>query len=430
MKDYWFTAWLREYRVRDQSTLRKVLNERRALESLLQGAPSPTVHVRKEPSDYVELTAGKGVDLTGELGCRHIDCLSKEIEGLFRHAWHYFDTIRLPDQALYSVVRFKEQPDVDDLATTLLPFVLVLRQIQKSGGQDLVAFEVRTPSCREHLADHARDANIEHAFANTMPLVKEIARAAAVTFEPSDLEGHRHLEYRVDYSAFEHSEWGSLCERAERIPESESAIKQAIANDVLRKYMAALSADALAARRSHTALGATIAFYRRLLATHPSPQVEDVAFDLALPISPDLPIELLIKLRRDEKESFQRFQGALRTAIVEQLKSAGSDKAADYARDIKRDVIEPALRGVRDKLAASQKFAVRSAATGVGLGVIAATIGLFSPVSANPVGAGLAVGGAITLGAGSLKKANDDLLLAQQELSLSDMYFLWKAHQH
>ncbi len=430
MRDYWFAAWLTEQRASDEASLRKAFDKPNGLESLLRAAPAPRVQVRQGAPDRSELSAGKGIDLTGELGCRHVDCLSREIEGLFRHAWHYFDAIRLPDQALYHVTGFNDHGDVDDLIAGLVPFVLVLEKLRQSGGADLIEFEIRTPSCQQHLADHAREANIAHAFANTDSLVNEIANSGTIEYEPRDTDGHRHLGYRLDHPAFEHSEWGSLCARRESIPRGEGPTRRAIAGDVVRKYMAALSADALGARRSHTALGTAVPFYRRLLATHPSPTADDVAFELALPISPTLPVEALINLRKEEHETFQRFQDALRAAIAERLRMATSEMASEYAREIKRDVIDPALRKIRDKLVASDKLALRSAAGGVGLGVVAATVGLLSPLAANPIGVGLAVGGAITLGAASLKKANDDMLSVRNELSLSDMYFLWKAREH
>jgi hypothetical protein len=138
----------------------------------------------------------------------------------------------------------------------------------------------------------------------------------------------------------------------------------------------------------------------------------------------------LIKFRKTEGECFERFQSALRTAINERIKTASSPTAAVYAREIKRDVIDPELRRIRDRLASSRTLAVRSTATGLGLGAVAATVGLFTPLNANPIGAGLTVGGAITMGASSLKKAVDDHLAIRRDVSLSDMYFLWKAHQH
>jgi len=178
---YWFTAWLKQHRAKDSASLRRVLHRARNVDALITAAPDPRVSVRDEPSDFLELTGGKGVDLTGELGCHHIDCLAKEIHGLFRHAWHYFDRIILPDQALFAVVEFQGHRDIRRLIDRLSPFVQVLTLIEKTGGGDLVRFETRAPSCRQHFEQHAREAEVDQAFTNTVTLIEEIAHSARMS---------------------------------------------------------------------------------------------------------------------------------------------------------------------------------------------------------------------------------------------------------
>ncbi len=234
----------------------------------------------------------------------------------------------------------------------------------------------------------------------------------------------------MDHPGFEHSEWGSLCSLNTQIPEDEARIRQTISTAVVQKYLAEISADALAARRTQTALGSTIPFYKRLLATPRAAEVDAVAFNLALPVSPDISIEELVRLREAEKPSFERFQAALRNAISERIKTASSSSAAVLAREIQREVIDPELRRIRDLLAASREQTTKSAATGLGLGAAAVTVGLLTPLSANPIGTGLAVGGAVVIGLSSVRKAIDDHLTVRKDVSLSDMYFLWQAHQH
>ena len=430
MQTYWFSAWLAKYRVTNKRTLEKALTRGAALDSLLSAAPRPTFSVRSEPSELIELTGGKGIDLTGELGCRHIDCLRKEVEGLFRHTWHYFDRIVLPDQAVFCVVDFKRHKDASCLLERLLPFVSVLKLLDRVGAERLVRFESRLPSCLEHAEEHAREANIEQAFTNTRSLTKEIVNDATISWDHVERESHIHLDFRLDHPEFEHPEWGSLCSRSTPIPKRNAMIRQSIAVAVVARYLAALSADALAARRTHTVLGSTVPFYKRLLATHPSAEVDEVAFNLNLPISADISIEKLIKLREAEKPSFERFQAALRRAIGEHIKTVRSSSAAVLAREIQRDIIGPELRRIRDLLAASRSQTTKSAATGLGLGMAAATVGLLTPLSANSIGTGLVVGGAITMGLSSIKKAVDDDFVVRRDVSLSDMYFLWQAHRH
>jgi hypothetical protein len=115
MDTFWLTAWLKTHRAREEASLQKALSRPRAIDSLLESSPPPVVPVQDEPPDSIELTGGKGIDLTGELGCHHIDCLAKEVGGRFRHAWYYFDRIVLPDQAPFCIMEFKQHKDVKRL---------------------------------------------------------------------------------------------------------------------------------------------------------------------------------------------------------------------------------------------------------------------------------------------------------------------------
>ena len=229
MDTYWFTAWLRTHQVRDEASLQKALSRPQTIDSLLESAPPPVVSVLDEPPDAIELTGGKGIDLTSALSCHHIDCLAKEVDGLFRHAWHYFDRIILPDQALFSIVEFKRHKDVKRLIRGLSPFVLVLRLLEKGGGHRLIRFETRTPRCRQHFEKHARDAEIDQAFTNTAYLVREVAGSAIIFWSLGDEDGHAHLNFRLDHPVFEHSEWGSLCSLRTPLPEEETVIRETIA---------------------------------------------------------------------------------------------------------------------------------------------------------------------------------------------------------
>src|SRR5579872_6462454 len=103
---YWFWDWMKSNGVRDKESLKAAIFTTAGVDRLSDRAPEPVIFQRDAPPLDSEITAGKGFDLTGDLGCHHIDCLSKEIEGLFRHAWHYFDRISVPDQACGALLAF------------------------------------------------------------------------------------------------------------------------------------------------------------------------------------------------------------------------------------------------------------------------------------------------------------------------------------
>lgn len=117
VSEYWFHQWMNRHSVTDGASLRHALTKSQAVGDLVSSAPDRVLHSRDKAPDGAELVGGKGIDLTGYLGCRHIDCLAKEIDGLFRHAWHYFDVISLPDQAVERLASYDSHGDIDELAS-------------------------------------------------------------------------------------------------------------------------------------------------------------------------------------------------------------------------------------------------------------------------------------------------------------------------
>lgn len=377
------------------------------------------------------IVGGKGIDLTGTLGCQHFDCIKGELDMLFRHVWHYFDSIIVPDQAAQALWSFERHKRFDILTDSLGRIVQLLAYLDGLGATDLISFKPRRPGCLQHFREHAREAQIEQALSNFNQVLDDLLNSATVEWRSETSEGHRHLAYRVDAPLLEHSRWGFLCPRENDSPESDPDVRKEIIENVVDSFAAELCADALAARKAGTALGATIRMYKSLLATQPSPQLQDVAFCMNLPVANGLSAADLIRLRQDEKPAFQRFQHALREAITIRLANAEDAKPAEIAAQIQADVIDPELRRIRDLLAASISFSAKSAAIGVGLGAAMTTIGLLSPLRADTVGVGgLVLGGAVTTAGQAIKKSADDYLASIRDVSLSDMYFLWEANQH
>ena len=337
--------------------------------------------------------------------------------------------ISLPDQAVERLASYNQHGEIDALASDLDSFVLVVHKLSKAEAMDLVRFDVRMPPCVDHFRKHAADAGIDQAFENAGALANELASSASFSWEVKQHDGHPHIDFVLISPAFEHTEWGTLCSARQDLPSTESAIRIAAADVVVKKYLAGLSADAMAAKMAKAPLGSTIPFYRRLLSTATARTVGDVAFELTLPVSEGLSAKGIVQLRKKEEAAFRRLQLALRSAITERLKASEARDAEVIAREIRRDVIEPELLNITDRLRRSRSLAARSALGGIGLGAIAATVGLLIPLTA-PIATGLAVGGAITIGAQALKKANDDVLAAMKEVQLSDLYFLWKGHHH
>jgi hypothetical protein len=194
----------------------------------------------------------------------------------------------------------------------------------------------------------------------------------------------------------------------------------------LRRYIAHLTSDIATAHKTELPLGATIWLHSKLLKKS-SEQITpaDIAFDLSLPILQGVPIETLIKIRRDEHESFQRFRDALRFAVKEQLKINESGHTRELSEQLRKDTIEPELRRIRDRLLAVEKTLTNKTAVGVFLGALITTCGILAGVpGSTSVAAG--IGTMVTVEAGAANKYLEE----KEQISLSDMYFLWQAVKH
>lgn len=180
MEPYWFKIWLEDNGVRDATSLRRALTAK-TVDDFLSIVPEPLPMIRdRAPSDS-ELSAGKGIDLTGILGCHDKECLKREIDVLFRHLWLYFDKVRLPDQALWRAISFRNEPNLDVLIKALEPFIFVVNYLEDGGASNSVVFETRSPSCREHFRQHASDAGIAQSIVNLEPIEQDIVKNGTIS---------------------------------------------------------------------------------------------------------------------------------------------------------------------------------------------------------------------------------------------------------
>jgi hypothetical protein len=152
--------------------------------------------------------------------------------------------------------------------------------------------------------------------------------------------------------------------------------------------------------------------------------IQDVAFRLDLPSLQNVPLSDLVRIRATEGEAFERFRDALGKASKELLHSKGLSRG-DVALQIARDVIEPELRQLRQRLHAAKRLVNRKALVSIVLGGIATTCGFLGIIPAAIATSGGV--GCILTGAGN---AVYQYLEEKKNIELSDMYFIWKALRH
>ena len=138
---------MQKYRVRNAQSLSRVLNNQRMRDNLIAMASEARRDQPIGPTGEYSVVAGKGLDLSTHLGCGSLDCVKVEIDTLFRRAWHYFDTIILPDRALQVVVSYMQGGTFHRLNEDLLGPVTVVRELEKLGALEFVRFTARFEAC-------------------------------------------------------------------------------------------------------------------------------------------------------------------------------------------------------------------------------------------------------------------------------------------
>jgi hypothetical protein len=166
--------------------------------------------------------------------------------------------------------------------------------------------------------------------------------------------GGKEIRYAFTHPQFEHTVWGGLEDKDAGLL-SYGELRRVIAKDVVQRYLAHLSSDVAIAHHANAPLGLVVWFHGRLLrqsATRLTPT--EVLFSLDLPVLNKVPIDTLLKIRKNDGDAFQRFRDSLTKAVTERLRESSSD-GGRLAEDIRRDVIEPELVRVSQRLASAER---------------------------------------------------------------------------
>lgn len=417
---YWMYDWLDNYAVRTTDQAARILSIPSAVDDLRQMAVNAAQDSSQPASEQTSIVAGRGIDLSGHLDCDAYSSRQRQIDQLFRKAWHYFDRIIVADAVSHEVSAHWES--VPKRTEWVLSHIAVLLALRDAGAQDLIEFREKPLPCELHWRKHAEDAGLQKVLTAADSFIPILARESKIDLEVDAAES---LSFSLTHLNIEHTVWGDLSFQ-EHSGKTTAQIREAVAEAVVRRYVAHLTSDIIAARDATLPLGTTIWLHGELMRSSSGKiSAEEVAFNLELPILEGMPIGTLMKIRRDEHESFQRFRGALRLAVKESGQIHESTGAFELSNQIRLDIIEPELRHIRDRLAAAERTLSRKTAVGIFLGALVTTCGILAGV---PDSASVAAG--VAAMAATEATAASKYLEEQSDTSLSNMYFLWKAVEH
>lgn len=417
MARYWVYDWLDDHGLRDAEEATKALRSKKGVGSLVAAAPAD-IDLTPLPPSNTSILAGRGLDLSGELDCYASSCRLRQVDDLFASVWHYFDEIVVADKVA-SEVRLHGE-DFNALRQCLPREFEVLYYLRSLGSEDIVRFRDKMPACTVHWKKHAKEVSLSYLVEN----FENVARGLAEEGEIRLVErSESQVKFVYVHSDFEHDVWVSV-EASQVEQRSEGRVKLLVAREVLTRYLSHLTADVVAGRTLETPLGSTISLHRSLLQSD-RPTVGSVAFELQLPVLNNASIRDVLKIRQEEREVFDRFQAALRTAIRERISFGIDERASDVANEIREDVIDPALRSIGDRLRAAERLFARKSAVAMGVGVLTTVAGAIA-CSPESLTATASIGSMVTLGAVAMNKHLEE----RRDLELSDYYFLWRAAKH
>jgi hypothetical protein len=430
MADYWMYRWLDHYGVRNAAEVPVLLRSRSAIDELRVEAAldAEKVHLDAPPDSIV---AGTGFDYSQSLDCASTTCRRLQAEEQFARAWHYFEHVVLAD-TIGDVVRHHAKLDRDrQFLSQVELHAAALLYLREIGAEEMVAFRQKPRVTLAEPGDEIEGESATSGAQKTLHLSFDYHQLAHEFAEHTKIEVRpkskrikvtvRHPATSVlIYGYFDPSAVAGLSPGQKKLKLSAFA---------LRAHIEHIAADIAMTREFHAPLVIGQPLHSRLMAEitkreHEQPSVADVAMKLDLPIVTGIPLLEFLKLRKDNSDAFIRFSQRLRLAIHEHVKAAEAADSEKIAREIKRDLIEPELAAIKQRLALSTKVLSRKAAYSIALGGLATTCGLVAGVP------GLVAGGALTSIA-SVLAATGKEMEERRDVELSDMYFVWKAsHVH
>ncbi|NJP98752.1 hypothetical protein HCN51_56630 [Nonomuraea sp. FMUSA5-5] len=419
--DYWLYRWIDEYDIREHARVGDLFRYPGPIARLAELAKEEPTHPSDKEMPEATIMAGRGIDLSANMGCLDFECKQEEIEFSYPRILTYFDHILVEgyraDSFLSRLNRTKKR-DMDGLIHILSEQVQLLLYMRSINLDQHLIFDRK--SMRAHLC---KDCRAKHGSTAEFVVEKLYDRETI-----DQIKGRLKDEAKITFYWNPPNKWwftvihDFFSEPARVVlpgPKSRRPRREDVINQVFHDCSYGLLSDYDSSEHFRIPLA------KAMTATWlDGEEVADevaVALELSLPSIEGMPLSDLLKLREDEQPYFESFRHAVREAIRSQLKNRGSAAPRDVARAVEREHIAPALADIERRLRASRRaFAAKTGAS-IALGSTITSIGLMGSLP-------LIIATGVAATATSLThiyKYYDDLGPVQ----LSDMYFLWKVQK-
>jgi len=417
---YWLVGWLEANNVKTITQAAEILGKPSKVKEMQRLAEDWWEAVVDYVPQGINLAAGTGLRLNDDLTCPSPSCRLLQVDILFRHAWHYFDRVLLPDGVGELLLYPPDNSTKEYIFETLLNRIDIVLHIQKLGALDLVYYYPRAKYLENNnnpIINEKQKCEWSKAWKD----VEEIIVSQGI-YQIENLEQRQYKVEVIDpFLELKHILKFKL-DRYERA--SEKRLRQKVAHEILHHHMICLEEDIQIWRKLGSSFGSIIPSHEQVLTKIcKMPDASEVLFHLYLPSFANVPISALIEMRAIERESFETFRNSLTKAANEIIAQKKVNDPSKLSSEVYADIIQPEIARLNKKLKVAQKTLAKKSAASITLIGLSTTCGL---LFGGPIGGVL---GAVTSGAGLggvVLKYLDD----KQTIELSDMYFLWKALEH
>ena len=412
-RKYWALEFLEENDLTSIKQAAAFLPSYGALKTLRRRAEEAASRQKNVPGEMgLSILAGSGVDLSGGgLACPSPSCIRAQVDVLFKHVWHYFDNVVVND-VLTPLLTEDWHGSNKSLFEAILRQFSPLIYLNEIGGAEFVRF-VPKSLCYKHRETHAQEQGLGRVIDAKDGLIASMMRDASFSF------------LTEDETKFVLMHLGEVAVEAKVGNRSAQIAKMDLASEVFNDHLVELTSDVAAAHQYDLPLGLVQSISGQMLQMSRPTSVADVVFQLELPVLDGISTIDLIRIRREQSEYFSSFRNALTRAARDRLNLHPADSSDVAAEQIRTDVIEPELEKIRQRLASAERSLAKKTSIGLLLGALTTTCGLLFGAP-TPLAGSAGVAAVVGITGTAASKHIDEV----REVSLNDMYFLWKAIGH
>lgn len=418
---YWLFEWMDANDIRKAEGLEFLLADpalSRSLRDQAVEASAKPVSISRNDDCII---AGQGIDLSaGGPNCLHLNCVQMRVDKLFSKVALYFDRIILDDPFLHLAAKHWDAFSLLIQDGSFSQYVDVLLLLRRIGAEPYLSFVKKFDIDAPMQLTKQELEYVEDIFKTINAMAPSIRKEVSIKINKSDPSA---FDLEMSHPGFPSVLSRTLSRKESKL--TDKHLRNAARQDFTSLITRPLISDIVTAQSIGAPLGISTPLHRLILEeASQRDRFDRVAFDLQLPILSGIPADTLLRIRRDESDSFITFKRTLRKALEEKTSNTSKDSKA-IQREIYDDLIAPELRKIRTRLSAASRGMKKKAALGFALGTLATTCGVILGIPmSSAIMAGLASLAGIT--GGAVSRRIDET----EGIRESPMYYLWKMQQH